>query len=46
MEPLRPGLKINAEKISDKSILLKVDTTYIIQVGKRKFAKISIINKS
>ena len=40
------GVKINAEKISDKSILLKVDTTYIIQVGKRKFAKISIINKS
>ena len=36
------GVKINGDKIIDKTLLLKVDNTYIIQVGKRKFAKIVI----
>jgi tyrosyl-tRNA synthetase len=36
------GVKINGDKIIDKTLLLQVDNTYIIQVGKRKFAKIVI----
>lgn len=36
------GVKINGDKISDKNLLLQIDNTYIIQVGKRKFAKIVI----
>ncbi len=36
------GVKINGDKIIDKTLLLQLDNTYIIQVGKRKFAKIVI----
>ena len=36
------GVKINGDKIIDKTLLLQVGNTYIIQVGKRKFAKIVI----
>ena len=37
------GVKLNGEKISDKSLKLKLGTTSIIQVGKRKFAKVTIL---
>ncbi len=37
------GVKINGNKISDKSMLLNKNTEYVLQVGKRKFAKIIII---
>ncbi len=34
------GVKINSNKISDKKLTLNPDEEYIIQVGKRKFAKV------
>ncbi len=34
------GVKINSTKISDKALLLDTNEEYVIQVGKRKFAKI------
>jgi len=37
------AVKINSEKVSDKSLVLAKDSEYIIQVGKRKFAKVVII---
>lgn len=37
------GVKINGNKISDKSMLLNKNTEYVLQVGKRKFAKIIIV---
>ncbi len=38
------GVKINGDKIINKNLSLQVNNTYIIQVGKRKFAKIVIIS--
>ncbi len=37
------GVKLNGNKIVDKSIHLAVGETVIVQVGKRKFAKVTII---
>ncbi|MBT3736617.1 MAG: tyrosine--tRNA ligase, partial [Gammaproteobacteria bacterium] len=37
------GVKLNGEKISDKSLKLKLGTTSVIQVGKRRFAKVTIL---
>jgi tyrosyl-tRNA synthetase len=34
------AVKINSEKVSDPSLLLDVGQTYIIQVGKRRIAKV------
>ena len=36
------GVKINSEKVSDKNLQLNIGITVIAQVGKRKFAKITI----
>jgi tyrosyl-tRNA synthetase len=36
------GIKLNGEKISDKTIKLSPGQTAIVQVGKRKFAKVTI----
>jgi tyrosyl-tRNA synthetase len=36
------GVRLDGEKISDKGLMLKVGATVVAQVGKRKFAKISI----
>ncbi|MFN8770235.1 MAG: tyrosine--tRNA ligase [Neisseriaceae bacterium] len=36
------GVKIDGDKISNKSLLLKQNFEYTIQVGKRKFAKVRI----
>lgn len=36
------GVKINSEKIADKTRTLPVNESYIAQVGKRKFAKIHL----
>ena len=36
------GVKIDGEKVIDKNTQLQIGNTYIIQVGKRKFAKIAI----
>jgi tyrosyl-tRNA synthetase len=36
------GVKLDSEKITDKSLMLNKGVTVVAQVGKRKFAKISI----
>lgn len=37
------GVKINAEKISDRSLVIPVGESNIYQVGKRRFAKVKVI---
>jgi tyrosyl-tRNA synthetase len=34
------GVRVNGEKVSDKSLRLDAGSTYVLQVGKRKFAKV------
>ncbi len=36
------GVRINGDKVSDKAIKLNRGQTYILQVGKRKFARINL----
>ena len=36
------GVKIDGEKISDKNYLLSKGAVFVVQVGKRKFAKLSL----
>ena len=36
------GVKLNGEKISDKALTIAKGTTVVAQVGKRKFARISV----
>ncbi|MCE2705833.1 MAG: tyrosine--tRNA ligase [Proteobacteria bacterium] len=36
------GIKVNSDKIIDKALILLPNKEYIIQVGKRKFAKVKI----
>ena len=36
------GVKVNGEKVSDKALKLAPGTTYVLQVGKRKFAKVTL----
>lgn len=37
------GIKVNGEKISDANQVLAADQTYIIQVGKRRIAKVHLL---
>ena len=37
------GIKVNGEKFEDQKKLLLRDTVITIQVGKRKFARVSIL---
>ena len=37
------GVKLNGEKVSDKNLKIKSGTTAVIQVGKRKFSKVTIL---
>lgn len=37
------GVRIDGEKLSDKNLHLKANTTFILQVGKRRFAKVNLI---
>jgi len=37
------GVKLNGEKISDKSLVLQPGAPLVLQVGKRKFARITIL---
>ena len=39
------AVKIHGNKVSDKTLTLSIDNEYIIQVGKRKFAKVKIGKK-
>ncbi|HEY1990898.1 MAG TPA: tyrosine--tRNA ligase [Gammaproteobacteria bacterium] len=36
------GVKVDGEKAADRSVKLKAGGTYVIQVGKRKFARITL----
>jgi tyrosyl-tRNA synthetase len=36
------GVRVNGDKVSDKSLRLAAGATYILQVGKRKFAKVAL----
>jgi len=36
------GVRVNGEKASDKALKLPADGTFVLQVGKRKFAKVSV----
>lgn len=40
------AVKINGEKISDPALTLDKDETYIIQVGKRRIAKVHLIDRN
>ncbi len=40
------GVRVNGEKIADIKTLLIAGTTYVVQVGKRQFAEISLVSKS
>ncbi|MEP7068117.1 MAG: tyrosine--tRNA ligase [Usitatibacter sp.] len=36
------GVKVDGEKVSDKALKLPPGATYVLQVGKRKFAKVTL----
>jgi tyrosyl-tRNA synthetase len=36
------GVKINSEKVSDENLELTSGNQYVLQVGKRRFAKVSL----
>jgi len=36
------GVRVNGEKVSDKNLRLAPGSTYVVQVGKRKFAKVTL----
>jgi tyrosyl-tRNA synthetase len=36
------GVKVDGEKVSDKALKLAAGATYVLQVGKRKFARVSL----
>ncbi|QJR13708.1 tyrosine--tRNA ligase [Usitatibacter palustris] len=36
------GVRVNGEKVSDKALKLPVGSTYVLQVGKRKFARVTL----
>ena len=38
------GVRVNGDKVSDKNLRLAAGSTYVLQVGKRKFAKVTLRN--
>jgi tyrosyl-tRNA synthetase len=36
------GVKVNGDKVADKALKLAAGATYVLQVGKRKFAKVTL----
>jgi tyrosyl-tRNA synthetase len=36
------GVRVNGDKVSDKNLRLAAGATYVVQVGKRKFAKVTL----
>src|SRR4029453_11639327 len=36
------GVRVNGDKVSDKNLRLAPGATYVLQVGKRKFAKVTL----
>lgn len=39
---LQGGVKVDGEKVSDRHVVLKAGATYVVQVGKRKIAKVKL----
>jgi tyrosyl-tRNA synthetase len=39
------GVRVNGEKVSDRGLKLKPGETYVVQVGKRKFARVRLARK-
>ena len=39
------GVKLNGNKVSDKTMQIAAGESVIVQVGKRKFSKVTIISK-
>jgi len=37
------GVRMDGEKISDRALVLHADSTFVLQVGKRKFARVTLI---
>jgi tyrosyl-tRNA synthetase len=37
------GIRLNGEKVSDKSLALSKGQRFVVQVGKRKFARVSLV---
>ena len=37
------GVRLNSEKVSDKNLQLRAGETMVLQVGKRKFARITLV---
>ena len=37
------GVKLDGEKVSDKALVLNVGVSGVLQIGKRKFARVTII---
>ncbi len=37
------GVRLNGEKVSDKGLVLKAGQEFVVQVGKRKFARVKLI---
>ena len=37
------GVKIDGEKVTDKALKLTAGTTAVVQVGKRKFARVTLV---
>jgi len=40
------GVKLNGEKVSDKGLVLKPGEPFVVQVGKRKFARVTLAKRS
>ena len=36
------GVKVNGDTVTDKALRLVAGSTYVLQVGKRKFAKVTL----
>ena len=36
------GVKVNGDTVDDKALKLSAGSTYVLQVGKRKFAKVTL----
>ena len=39
------GVKLNGEKVSDKGLVLKPGEPFVVQVGKRKFARVTLAKR-
>jgi tyrosyl-tRNA synthetase len=38
------GVKVDGEKVSDRDLVIKPSRTFLLQVGKRGFARVTLLN--